>query len=378
MKGKLRIVHVVNVRWFNATAWYGLYLAKLMKQAGHEVMVLGLGGTASFEKAKAFGLEPISFPLNTQNPFNYLYLSQSISELLSDFDPDIVNCHRGENYPLWAYLKVKHGFSLIRTRGDQRLPNRGFFNRFLHNYCTDAVVATSTANAKAAFEYLKLPQDKVSIILGGVDTSSFTFSAKGRMLFRQQYNIPESAFVVGLLGRFDHVKGQKELIQAFAKAQKIIAEGRELKLLLAGFPTEVSDTDVLRWIEEAGISDSAIITGVCEDVPGCISAMDLGVVASLGSEAIARVALEIMSTGVPLIGTTVGVMPDLLPAWAMVDPGDIDGLADLLCRAVNDSEWRERLREVNTTRMVALSNDSFLRFTIRLYKEVLASKKDAS
>ena len=42
MAAPLRVIQVVNVRWFNATAWYGLFLSRLLKDAGHEVLVLGL------------------------------------------------------------------------------------------------------------------------------------------------------------------------------------------------------------------------------------------------------------------------------------------------------------------------------------------------
>ena len=58
-----------------------------------------------------------------------------------------------------------------------------------------------------------------------------------------------------------------------------------------------------------------------------LRALDVGVVASLWSETIARAALEIMACGRPLVSTSVGVMPDLLPASALVAPGDVDALA---------------------------------------------------
>ncbi|MDP3425791.1 MAG: glycosyltransferase family 1 protein, partial [Humidesulfovibrio sp.] len=41
------VFQVVNVRWFNATAWYGLYLSRLLQEAGHRVVVLTLDGTES-------------------------------------------------------------------------------------------------------------------------------------------------------------------------------------------------------------------------------------------------------------------------------------------------------------------------------------------
>ena len=48
---KLRVIQVVNVRWFNATAWYGLWLAKLLREAGHSCEVAALPGTDTWHKA---------------------------------------------------------------------------------------------------------------------------------------------------------------------------------------------------------------------------------------------------------------------------------------------------------------------------------------
>ena len=132
---------------------------------------------------------------------------------------------------------------------------------------------------------------------------------------------------VGLLGRFDLVKGQRETIAALAK---LVGEGvRNIRLLLLGFHRDASG-EVEAWIREAGMERYVTITGKVPDVTACLSALDVGVVASLWSETIARAALEIMACGRPLVSTSVGVMPDLLPASALVAPGDVDALAGVL------------------------------------------------
>lgn len=61
---RLRVIQVVNVRWFNATAWYGLFLATLLREAGHEVRVLCPAGTECCDKAREMGLDPEPLDLN--------------------------------------------------------------------------------------------------------------------------------------------------------------------------------------------------------------------------------------------------------------------------------------------------------------------------
>ncbi len=374
MKAQLRIIQVVNVRWFNATAWYGLFLSRLLKDAGHTVLVLGLEGTDSFRKAREMGLEPVGLDLNTANPLRFAALLPELSNLLRRFRPHIVNCHRGEGMALWGLLKtLGHSFALVRTRGDQRPARGNLPNRILHNRLADAVIATNSRTAREIAERLGTKAERIRIILGGVDSRRFRHTIEGRAAVRRAFGFADDHLVVGLLGRFDAVKGQRELIEAVARIRSADASpwrGR-IRLMLAGFPATTPQETVEGWLREYSLADRAVITGRQEDVPACISAMDLGVIASQGSEAIARAALEILACGVPLVGTSVGVMPDLLPDWALVPPGDGSALAALLEKALADELWRARLRDAGTQRMADLSEQDFLRQTLQAYHEAL-------
>lgn len=372
----LRIIQVVNVRWFNATAWYGLFLSKLLRDAGHEVLVLGLGGTESFAKAEQWGLSPVPLNLNTANPARLAFLAGRLRGIVRDFRPHIVNCHRGESFFLWAALKLLEGesaYRLIRTRGDQRPPKKGRINSFMHTSLADAVIATSSSIAVAFRDRLRLPPERVHTVYGGVDTRVFYPDFAGRVSTRAALGLEPEDIAVGLVGRFDAVKGQKELIRAVAVVREALgAKANRLRLVLAGFATaSTSEDDVRGWIRDAGMEGNVLLPGRRADVRGLLNALDLGVVASLGSETIARVALEIMACGVPLIGAAVGVMPDLLSPEALAEPGDEHGMAALLGRFLTEPEYGDRLRAEQAGRMRALSERDFLEETLAVYRQTL-------
>lgn len=365
----MRIIQVVNVRWFNATAWYGLYLSKLLKEAGHEVLALMLADTESHAKALEWGVQTVTAPLNSRNPLTLVGLYFSLLELVRDFRPDVIDCHRGESFLLFGLLRKRvGGFKLVRTRGDQRPPRNNLPNRWLHSSCADAVVATNSSMAERLQRDFDLPGPKLRTIIGGVDKDKFSFDPAGRERVRREFGFKDYERVVGLMGRFDKVKGQREIIRAAAKLR--VEHGMDnLRLMLLGFETEVSEAQVRDWINEAGIEDITVITGERPDIPACISAMDLGVVASLWSETIARAALEIMACGVPLIGSDVGVMPDLLTPEALVVPGDETALAQVIGRAIQNEGVLDSLRQIQRERMRDLGAGDFLEKTLKLYRE---------
>ncbi len=366
----MKTIQVVNVRWFNATAWYGLFLSRLLRDAGHETLVVGLEGTESFRKAQEWGLDPVGLTLNSVNPTTIAVLYGRMRQMVRDFRPHVVNCHRGESFVLWGLLRnAGSNFALVRTRGDQRLPKSNLPNRWLHRSVADAVIATNSVMAGHLSRMLHVPAHKVHTILGGVNTEVFYEDNQARQAVRDEFGYSTEHVVIGLLGRFDRVKGQKELITAVAELYH--GKGlRHIRLLLVGFESATRLAEVQAWIAEAGISDITAITGKRPDIRACICAMDVGVIASLWSEAIARAALEIMACGRPLVSTRVGVMPDLLPSDALCSENNTTALAELLYKAVADTPWREELGLICARRIKTLEARHFLDTTLQVYESL--------
>ncbi len=378
MTDSLRIIQVVNVRWFNATAWYGLFLSRLLRDAGYEVLVLGLEGTESFARAQAMGLEPAALDLNGASPVRLARTLRRLNRLIHEFSPHLVNCHRGEGFILWDLLRsLSRDFALVRTRGDQRPPKGNLPNHLLHRRA-DALIATNSRTARALAGTLDLPADRIHTVLGGVDESVFFPDPQGRERVREELGYAGEDFVVGLLGRFDLVKGQIELLEALAGLRAWTHCSHEpfyrLHLLFMGFSTSLEQSEVEDAIRRLHLEDRVRITGRRDDIPACINACDLGVVASQGSEAIARAAFEIMACGVPLVGTDVGVMPDLLAPEALVPPGKPAALRALLGRAVLDEEFRRRLATRQGVQIAGLQRRHFLENTLAVYSEALSRR----
>ncbi len=363
----MRSIQVVNVRWFNATAWYGMYLSRLLLEAGHDVLVLGLPGTLSARKGEEWGLPMRLLPLNTATPWGVAGLYAELRALVRQFRPDVVNCHRGESFVLWGLLKKDlGGFKLVRTRGDQRLPKANLINRWLHTAVADAVITTNSRMTRHFQDAFHMPPGKLHQILGGVDTAVFSPDQAARSRIRAELGHGDTDFVVGLLGRFDTVKGQLDLIQAVARLYH--GGMTRLRLVLLGFESPIPESTVRGWLAEHGVEAITHITGKRPDIAVCLNALDLGVVASRWSETIARAALEIMATGVPLIGTDVGVMPDLLEPEALFPAADVDALAERIRTAHDKPDMVHHLRQTQAKRMSTLSGHDFLTQTLKVYE----------
>ncbi len=365
----MRILQVINVRWHNATAWYALTQARLLRDAGHEVLLVTQPGTEPERLALEMGLPCRGIDLNTSNPARLLPAAASAVKLLGAFRPHVVNCHRGEGFFLWCLFRPIYGYGLVRTRGDQRPPRGDLLNRLMHSRSCDAVVVTNSAMARHFMRAMRLRQSQLWLIPGGVDRDAFCFDPSGRKRVRAEFGFAPDDLVVGLVGRFDKVKGQRELIEAASLARRE-PDARRLRLFLIGFDSAVHSDEVKGWIRHFGMEDSTRISGKRNDMAACLSAVDVGFVASLWSETIARAALELMSVGRPVISTSVGVMPDLVAPHALMDPGDVQAMARMLLEAMRNQDFLASLAAEQRKTISQLGLNEFLRQTLSLFEMV--------
>ncbi|MDK2955275.1 MAG: hypothetical protein PWQ57_771 [Desulfovibrionales bacterium] len=367
----MRIIQVANVRWHNATAWYALTLADLLQNAGHEVLMVCLQDTEPYQRARDLGLPVTSLNLNSNNPLSLAAAAANLVRLVKSFRPQVVNCHRGESFFLWAGLRrLGFPYKLVRTRGDQRLPKSGRINRWLHDTVADAVVVTNRRMAEYFRTRMRITPEKLWIIRGGVDTHRFAFDPEGRDRVRREFGFTDQHTVIGLAGRFDEVKGQKELIQAVSKLRWDL-EMKNVRLMLVGFESAVKESRVRSWLAEYDVADITAVTGRRSDVPACYSALDLAVVASLYSEAIARAPLELMAAHRPIISTKVGVLPDLLDPEALVPPGDTPALVLKIVECLKHESLRDRMLSRQRLTLSQHTLEEFLRRSLNLYQGVL-------
>ncbi len=326
----MNIVHLINVRWFNATAWYALRLIEMGILVRDNVAVAGLPNSPIIQKSKELGVKTVEAPFTSNNFFDFFKNLKKIHKLIKDINADTLVCHRGEMFWIIALDKFifRRKYKLIRVRGDVRPPTKDIFSKFTHNIACNHIITSAEFIRKQFIEKVKSNKNHVDTVYGGVNTSIFYKDDEKRRKTRQYYNLKDDDYVVSVVGRFDHVKGHEVFLKA---CSKVYESGlKELKIILAGFPENIKLDDMQKMIEDNNLQDITIITGKVDDITEIMNATDLGVISSLGSEAICRVAMEFMACGVPIISSNAGVLPEMLPENYRYEIYDDERLACLI------------------------------------------------
>lgn len=171
----------------------------------------------------------------------------------------------------------------------------------------------------------------------GVDTDTF-FPSSDKLTLRSLLGISERDFLVLYVGRLVHpleMKGTPFLIEAI---KDLLPENKNIKLVFVGG----GDGTTRNQEMTKNIKDNVIYTGYRNDVNKFMNAADVLVLPSL-SEGCPVVLLEASASGIPVIASRVGGVPDLVEdgkTGIIVNPKDIPDLKRALLKLLNDSELK--------------------------------------
>ncbi len=170
------------------------------------------------------------------------------------------------------------------------------------------------------------PAETLTEIPNGVDTNRFRPVAdKGAL--RTQLGLPVKATLINHTGRLSQAKGTGTLIEAFARLQTTLPDS---VLVLVGKDEAAAD-QWPRRVAELGIPAERVkFLGARPNPEAFMAAADLVVAASECEESFGLTVVEGMACGVPVITSTIGILPRLLgPGQGdrVVRPGDVPGLA---------------------------------------------------
>ena len=307
----LNILQLINVRWYNACAYYAVTLSYALKRRGHRVIVAGDPKSPPVLEAQKLGLEVYEdLYLSYISPWMVVYNIKRIADLVKRENIHIINAHRGEGHLVAALCKyvLKKNIPLIRTRGDVRSPQNNIFNRYLNNNLTDRIIVTAETLRRSYLQDLRIKHEKVSKIIMGIDEGFFS-SRPPDQRWKNRLNIGEGDLVVGMVGRLSPVKGHKYFIQA---AELVIKKTPGVKFIIAGEDAQITASELEVVVKKLNIENNFRFVGKLGDIREIISIFDVGVVASIGSETICRVASEYMAMGKPVVGTSVNAIPEVV------------------------------------------------------------------
>ena len=306
-----------------------------------------------------------------RDPLFKLNISPSLKSKLKDVlkDVDVVHSHHAfSRLPLSSiYVSHKLGIhSVLTTHTVSFLPELEYFWQAIsYSYPkyrlrlkkVDRIIAVSNA-AKRFIQYFTDREDIV-VIPNGVDINRFKPREKKEFGKNLLY-----------VGRIVPKKGLHVLLYAM---KKVVEKDDEVKLRIAGkgrlLPLMKSLSKMLDI--ERNVNFLGYVPD--KDLPELYRSSDLLILPSITGESFGITLLEAMASGLPVIGTNVGGIPEIIKGCGkIVDLGKPNQLSRAILDLLKDPERMKELGEKGRERVEKLySWDVVGGKILRVYKELI-------
>lgn len=249
-------------------------------------------------------------------------------------NPDVVHSHLGaQKYAMIAAKKARipSRVHTVHSVADKELSriDKILAKRFYKKHGV-VPVALSEMVQETVKNVYKLPLDLVPIIVNGINLS--------KCLKKSDYSFGDTIKVLHI-GRFSPEKNHKGLIDAFEIFHKVFPN---TTLNLVGDGNTLEETK--EYALEKGLKDAVCFLGMKDNVYEYINQADIFVLSSL-YEGMPMTLIEAMGTGVPIVATNVGGVPNMLTNEknALLTSVNAEEIAKALIAISKDYELRQNL-----------------------------------
>ncbi len=232
----------------------------------------------------------------------------------------------------------EHGWD-VNDLGGKRL--KPVIQRRLHSPLIDRYITVSKDLERYLIQRVGVRASRITQIYNGVDTARFAPAAHKPADVLPEPFRGDDKVVIGTVGRLQPGKDQETLLRDFAA---LIGNNAELaqraRLAIVGYGPR--QTALQELAASLGIAEHVWMPGALKNVPDVLRSFDVFVLPSL-AEGISNTILESMAAGLPVIATAVGGNVELIDdgeSGCFIQPGDVQGLADVLARYISDTGLR--------------------------------------
>jgi N-acetyl-alpha-D-glucosaminyl L-malate synthase BshA len=358
----------------------GIELAK----RGHSVHFISYGLPFRLNRAHKnifFHLvEVMDYPLFKYPPYT-LSLSVKMSEVIESQNLDILHVHYAMPHATSAYLakkivgedRIKFVTTLHGTDITLVGNHTSFFKitKFsIEN--SDGITCVSQYLKDSTKEIFNISKE-MRVIYNFVDTNKYK---RDRKLDKEMSNkashddfnfIDYNDVIISHISNFRPVKKVQNIIKAFCK----IIRNVKAKLILIGDGPEIKRCKILT--EKLNLTDKVFFLGNLENIIPVLSISDLYMLPSK-SESFGLSALEALSCSVPVVGTKVGGLPEVVEDGVcgfLVDPDNVDELASSALGILCDKDLKSKMSYEARRRAMLFDSSIIIPQFLNYYNDVL-------
>ncbi len=360
----LKIIHTEASKGFGGQEKRILLESISLIEKGHEILIVGQPNGQLEEKSIS---QSIPFrKLRMRFSWDILSFFKFMLIILK-FKPDLIHTHSSIDSWIGGLVGRLMRIPVFRTRHVSVPINAHAFN--LVYRLPRKIFTTAEVIKKILVTSKSCDPSKIIVIPTGVDTSFFKRDIS-KNFFKSEMQVTEKTLLVGMVAQLRGSKGHLDFLKAISELSMetvkfyIVGDGEGRKL----YEKKAEESNLL--------NKSVFFLGYREDIPTVMAGLDLLVIASTRTEGIPQVALQSMVMGVPIVGTNIGGVPEVLfpsRAGLVVPSNNSSALANGIRTLLKNEKIRERMGRMGQEYVSKnFSLEIMMRKTLLLYEEAIS------
>ena len=203
----------------------------------------------------------------------------------------------------------------------------------------DKIICISDAEKQSALDKKICKENKLQVIFNGVDIEAYENGVHG-VVKRRELNIPEDAFVVGMVGRMSPQKAPDVFIKMAKRVKDAVPNAH---FIIVGNGNQ--EDEIRKYAADNGFADSLHITGWVYNPMSYIELFDVACLLSRW-EGFGLALPEYMMAGKPIVASRVDAIPNIIQDGEnglLVEVDDDIGASKAVLRIYQEDGLRDRL-----------------------------------
>ena len=212
---------------------------------------------------------------------------------------------------------------------------------------------------------------EIKVIYNGVDNEIFNSDNDVNYL-KEQFKIPENSRIIGMIGRINSWKGQKDFIDA---TNKLLKKHTDLYAMLVGGVFEGQEwrkKELEEYISNQENSDRIILSDYRVDTKNIHNLFDIFVLPSTEPDPLPTVVLESMATGKPIVAYKHGGVCEMVKEnfnGLFAIPRDVEELSNKIEQML-ESDYKKFGKNSYERQKEFFSLQSYIKNFEQLYDEI--------
>lgn len=350
MECRIRILHIAQ-----AAGGVGRYIRMLFKYMDHDKVENILVCSHDFKREDYNGLADAFEYVDMDRAIGVedLKAMKTVRRLIKKYKPDIVYAHSSKAGAIARVANIglkkngekirciynPHGWAFNMRCGKKKQRMYTVIEKMAALFC-DKIICISDAEKKSALEKKICKIDKLQVIVNGIDIEVYEQRQMAGLsaVSRESCEIPETAFVVGMVGRISEQKAPDVFIKA---AKQIKEKIPEAYFVIVGDGSDRGKVE--SYAKENNIP--LYITGWVENALDYVELFDVALLLSRW-EGFGLALPEYMLVGKPIVASNVDAIPSIITDGEnglLVVVDDCGAVADAVVRIYKDNALRMHL-----------------------------------